>query len=99
MVLGSKDKILLEMMLFRFKDKKFTFTSQNILKTDRFFHLMVELQVDGYLTICNKNHQSTFYELTDKGDLYSDTISNDSLVPDRYKRLRRGCWINWVKPW
>jgi hypothetical protein len=100
MELTSKDKILLEMLMSRFKQKKFTFISQNILKSDRFFHLMVELERDEYLSILHRNHKTTFYELTDKGEAYADLIANDFIVPDRLKRIRRGMrdW-SWVKPW
>lgn len=94
----NEQLILLEILYAFFRNKKFSFRTQNIIKSHKFYEIVVKLQTNAYLNI-NKNGRFTFYTLTDKGIDVVNRVCNDTDTPEKYHRLHRKIEWNFIENW
>ena len=64
-------KILLNMLLYEFKGIKFSYTSQQIIKSHKFFEYISYLEINDLIEVKKHNHNKTFYTLTDWGRFHA----------------------------
>lgn len=87
-------KILLEMLLYEFRNLKFSYNSQNIIKSHKFFEYATYLENNDFINIC-KNGQRTFYILTDWGRLHAICFIKRTDCPKEYLFLNREVWYDY----
>lgn len=65
--------------------RKFTFHTQNIIKSHKFFEYIRFLQGSGLINVNNYNHGHTFYTLTDLGRMQAILYSFHADIDRKYK--------------
>ena len=66
MLSSTEQKILLEILYYSFRNLKFSYTSQQVIRSNRFYSFISGLERKGLINI-NFNGRKTFYTLTDYG--------------------------------
>lgn len=94
----TENKILLEMLWFKFRNKPFRFGTQNIVKSHKFFEIMAKLEKDEYINI-NPKSNGTFYTLADRGEVTANIQTNDKNTERKYWRLRREATTTFHESW
>lgn len=82
-------KILGEMLFYEFKNIKYTFTSQQVMKSHKFFEYVTYLEANDLINICKLNHGKTFYTLTDWGRFNAICLTKRTDCPKEYGFLNR----------
>lgn len=86
--------ILLEMFYYRFRNMRFSFGTQNVFKSHKFYEYMCFLERSGFVNICNINHKNTYYTLTDYGELFARLCCHFLDNDEKYLILREK--IVWI---
>lgn len=83
-------KFLREMLLFEKRNIKFTFTSQKIIQSHKFFEYMTYMEANDFIEIDHKNHHKTTYHLTEYGRFHAICSVKLTDCPLEYIDLNRG---------
>lgn len=62
----TEQRILLDMLLYEYRNMKFAYTNQRIVKSHKFFEVMEKLEEKQKINII-KSGRKTYYTLTDIG--------------------------------
>lgn len=82
-------RFLLEILLFEFRNMKFSYATQDIFRSHKFYEYMSYLEANDLINVIKHNHAKTFYTLTDFGRLMALLWIKRSDCPKEYVFLDR----------
>lgn len=79
----TEQRILLDMLLYEFRNYKFSFNNQNIVKSHKFFEVMKRLEDKEKVNIIKKG-KHRYYTLTDSGRLDANQRAKEMDTDSKY---------------
>jgi hypothetical protein len=92
----TEQRIILDMLLYEFRNMKFNYTHQNIIKSHKFFEIMKKLKDKNMIESFN-NRRNTYYKLTDYGRIITVQLCGQFDTPKEYWFLFKHIGGVWYK--
>ncbi len=81
-------KMLFEMLLYEYRNLKFSYTSQQVIKSHFFYKYISYMKANRLIRDCANGHRKSFYKLDTMGRIQTQMYLRRTDTPERYAHLK-----------